>query len=155
MRAVLQRVAEASVTVEGEIVGVIGRGILALIGVEQGDGPGDVAWMARKIADIRMFDDADGKMNCSVEAVDGEILLVSQFTLCADCRKGRRPGFTNAAEPDRANRLYEEVADALRSRGLKVETGRFQAMMDVRLINAGPVTFILDSPPKPPTGNLS
>jgi D-aminoacyl-tRNA deacylase len=146
VKAVLQRVAEASVTVDGEVVGLIGPGILVLLGVEQGDGERDVAWMARKVAEIRMFKDADGKMNCSVEDIEGEVLVVSQFTLCADCRKGRRPGFTNAAEPKLADRLYQDVVGVLRGRGLKVETGTFQAMMNVRLINAGPVTFLLESP---------
>ncbi len=150
MKAVLQRVASASVAVGGQTVGAIGRGILVLLGIERGDGDADVTWMARKIAELRMFEDDAGKMNRSVEEVGGEVLVVSQFTLCADCRKGRRPGFDNAAEPERAEALYEAVAKALRTRGLRVATGRFAAMMDVSLVNTGPVTFLLDSPSNRP-----
>lgn len=146
MKAVLQRAASASVTVDGEVVGSIGRGVLALLGVERGDGPAEVEWMARKVAELRMFEDDAGRMNRSVEDVGGGVLVVSQFTLCADCRKGRRPGFDKACEPELAEKLYEEVVAALRSRGLEVETGTFAAMMDVNLVNSGPVTFLLESP---------
>jgi len=146
LKAVLQRAASASVTVGGELVGSIGQGIVVLLGVEQGDGPGDAEWMVRKIAEIRMFEDDAGKMNRSVEEIGGAVLVVSQFTLCADCRKGRRPSFVKAAEPGLAEKLYEGCADGLRRRGLPVETGKFGAMMDVSLVNAGPVTFLLESP---------
>ncbi len=146
MKAVLQRASSASVTVEGETVGRIGAGLVVLLGVERGDGPGDLDWMARKVAELRMFTDDEGKMNLSVEDIKGEVLVVSQFTLCADCRKGRRPGFGNACEPDRAEKMYEDFVDRLRRRGLTVATGTFAAMMDVELVNNGPVTFILESP---------
>ena len=146
MKAVLQRTASASVAVGGELVGSIGQGILVLLGIEQGDGPGDVEWMVRKIAEIRMFEDDGGKMNRSVEEIGGAVLVVSQFTLCADCRKGRRPSFVKAAEPGLAEKLYEDCADGLRRRGLPVETGKFAAMMNVSLVNAGPVTLLLESP---------
>jgi len=137
------------VTVGGEVVGSIGRGILVLLGVEQRDGERDVIWMARKVGEIRMFRDDEGKMNRSVEETGGEVLVVSQFTLCADCRKGRRPGFGDAAEPGSAKRMYEQFVAALRGRGLRVATGTFAAMMDVRLVNDGPVTFLLESPQRP------
>jgi len=146
VKAVLQRAASASVTVGAEVVGRIGAGGLVFLGVERDDGDDDVAWMARKIAELRMFEDGDGKINRSVEETGGSVLVVSQFTLCADCRKGRRPGFGGAAEPGQAEPRYEAVVAALRARGLPVETGRFAAMMDVRLVNAGPVTFLLESP---------
>jgi len=146
VKAVLQRASSASVTVEGETVGRIGAGLVVLLGVERGDGPGDLDWMARKVAELRMFTDDEGKMNLSVEDIKGEVLVVSQFTLCADCRKGRRPGFGNACEPDRAEKMYEDFVDRLRRRGLTVATGTFAAMMDVELVNNGPVTFILESP---------
>jgi len=146
LKAVLQRAASASVTVEGRVVGAIGRGILVLLGVERGDGAAEIEWMARKVAELRMFQDDAGKMNLSVEEIGGEVLVVSQFTLCADCRKGRRPGFSRACDPELAEELYEEFVGALRRRGLRVETGTFAAMMDVALVNAGPVTFLLESP---------
>lgn len=146
MKAVLQRAASASVTVDGQVVGSIGQGVLVLLGVERRDGPADIEWMARKIAELRMFEDDAGRMNRSVEDIGGGVLVVSQFTLCADCRKGRRPGFDKACEPEGAREFYESVVAALRSRGLKVETGTFAAMMDVSLVNSGPVTFLLESP---------
>jgi len=146
LKAVLQRAAAASVTVDGEVVGSIGQGTVVLLGVAQGDGARDVDWMARKIAEIRMFEDDAGKMSRSVEDVGGAVLVVSQFTLCADCRKGRRPSFIRAAEPALAEKLYEDCCTALRGRGLEVATGRFAAMMDVQLVNDGPVTFLLESP---------
>lgn len=145
MRAVLQRVAEARVTVDGETIGDIEGGLLVLLGVEQGDSEQDAAYLAKKTAELRLFEDAEGKMNLSVEETGGQILVVSQFTLAADCRKGRRPGFSGAAAPEIANGLYLQYVELLRQQGLTVATGRFQAMMQVHLINDGPVTFLLDS----------
>jgi D-tyrosyl-tRNA(Tyr) deacylase len=145
MRAVLQRVTGAHVSVDGEIVGAIDQGIMVLLGVEQGDGPQDAAQLAKKTAELRLFEDADGKMNLSVEDIGGQLLVVSQFTLAADCRKGRRPGFSRAAPPEIAETLYLDYIEHLRQRGLSVATGRFQAMMQVHLVNDGPVTFLLDS----------
>ncbi|MGE4542752.1 MAG: D-aminoacyl-tRNA deacylase [Pedobacter sp.] len=145
MRAVLQRVTQAHVSVDGEIVGAIDQGLMVLLGVEQGDGQQDVAQLAKKTAELRLFEDADGKMNLSVEDIGGQLLVVSQFTLAADCRKGRRPGFSRAAPPEIAETLYLDYIEQLRQRGLSVATGRFQAMMQVHLVNDGPVTFLLDS----------
>ena len=145
MRAVVQRVSSASVTVDGHTVGEIGRGLLALIGVEQGDGPADVEYIARKIRELRVFEDDAHHMNRSVEDVGGSVLAVSQFTLAADCRKGRRPSFDDAAAPHIAKPLYEDVVRELRSAGLTVATGEFQATMRVSLVNEGPVTLLLDS----------
>jgi D-tyrosyl-tRNA(Tyr) deacylase len=146
MRAVLQRVSRARVTVADRTTGEIGPGLLAFIGVEQGDGPEDVAYMAGKIRDVRVFEDEQQKMNRSVAEVGGGgVLVVSQFTLCGDVRKGRRPSFDAAASPDSARALYEEVVTALRETGLVVATGEFRAMMQVELVNDGPVTILLDS----------
>ena len=145
MRAVVQRVSSASVTVDGHTVGGIARGLLALIGVEQGDGPADVEYIARKIRELRVFEDDAHHMNRSVEDVGGSVLAVSQFTLAADCRKGRRPSFDDAAAPHIAKPLYEDVVRELRSAGLTVATGEFQATMQVSLVNEGPVTLLLDS----------
>jgi len=145
MRAVLQRVSEAQVRVEGGIVGEIGRGLLVLLGVGQGDSVEDARFLAEKTAGLRIFEDAQGKMNLSVEEVGGAILVVSQFTLYGDCRQGRRPGFSAAAPPDLANALYERFVDLLRERRLTVATGVFQAEMAVTLVNDGPVTLLLDS----------
>lgn len=145
MRAVLQRVARAQVEVDGQTVGAIGRGLLVLLGVEQGDEAQDAELLAKKSAELRLFEDDAGKMNRSVEDIGGEVLVVSQFTLAADCRKGRRPGFSGAAPPEVANELYEHYVALLRQRGLTVATGQFQAMMQVSLTNDGPVTFLLDS----------
>jgi D-tyrosyl-tRNA(Tyr) deacylase len=145
VRAVLQRVLSAEVTVDGRRVGVIGAGLLVLLGVEAGDGPLDVAYTADKIADLRCFADEADRMNRSVADVGGGVLVVSQFTLCGDTRKGRRPSFDAAAPPGEARLLYEDVVGHLRARGLVVETGEFQAMMAVHLINDGPVTFLVDS----------
>jgi D-tyrosyl-tRNA(Tyr) deacylase len=145
MRAVLQRVSEARVRVGGEIVGEIGRGLLVLLGVGQGDGEADVRFLAEKTAGLRIFEDAQGKMNLSVEDVAGAVLVVSQFTLYGDCRQGRRPGFSAAASPERADALYQQFVQCLRQRGLPVATGVFQAEMAVELVNEGPVTLLLDS----------
>ncbi|WP_239615234.1 D-aminoacyl-tRNA deacylase [Cohnella mopanensis] len=145
MKVVLQRVSEAKVTVEGEVVGQIGAGLMLLVGVGQEDTEQDLVWMADKLAGLRIFEDEAGKMNLSVEDVNGAILSVSQFTLYGDCRKGKRPNFMGAARPELAESLYEQFNERLRARGLQVETGRFGAMMDVSLVNDGPVTLILDS----------
>ncbi len=146
MKAVIQRVAEAGVEVGGKPVGNIGRGILILLGVEKGDGERDADWLAEKIVNLRIFEDEAGKMNLSVREIEGELLAVSQFTLAGNCAKGRRPSFDTAAPPVEANRLYEYFVGKLRALGTKVETGIFQAMMQVSLVNDGPVTFILESP---------
>lgn len=148
MKAVVQRVAEARVEVGGEIAGRIGKGILILLGVEKGDGERDADWLAEKIVNLRIFEDEGGKMNLSVREIGGELLAVSQFTLAGNCAKGRRPSFDTAAPPEEANRLYEYFVGKLRELGIKVETGIFQAMMQVCLVNDGPVTFILESPKK-------
>jgi len=145
VRAVLQRVLSAEVTVDGRRVGAIGSGLLVLLGVETGDGPPDVAYTADKIAELRCFADEAGRMNRSVAETGGGVLVVSQFTLCGDTRKGRRPSFDAAAPPDEARLLYEDVVRQLRGRALAVETGEFQANMAVALINDGPVTFLIDS----------
>jgi D-aminoacyl-tRNA deacylase len=145
MRAVLQRVSSASVTVAGRQVGAIGAGLLVFVGVEQGDGAEDVAFVSGKVRDLRVFEDEQGRMNLNVTDSGGSVLVVSQFTLLGDCRKGRRPSFDAAAPPHEAKRLYEAVVEQLRRHGLRVETGEFQAMMDVSLVNDGPVTMLLDS----------
>lgn len=145
MRVVLQRVIQARVEVSGETVGQIGRGLLLLVGIGKDDEEQDVAWMAEKIPKLRIFDDKEGKMNLSVQEVAGEILSVSQFTLYGDARKGRRPSYSEAAQPERALHLYQQFNRLLQSQGLKVETGRFAAHMQVHLVNDGPVTLILDS----------
>lgn len=145
MRAVVQRVSRASVTVEGEIVGEIGRGFLVLLGVADEDTQDDVVAMSRKIAGLRVFEDPEGKMNLDLAAIGGDVLLVSQFTLLGDCRKGRRPSFVAAAPPEKADALYRDVAAELRGQGLHVETGRFRKHMDVESINDGPVTLLIDS----------
>ena len=145
MRAVVQRVSAASVTVEGRKVGTIGPGLLVLLGVARGDTEKDGDYLAEKLAGLRIFEDAEEKMNRSVAQIGGSILLVSQFTLYGDVRHGRRPSFTQAAPPEEANRLYEDLAQKLRDKGLTVETGQFQAHMEVSLVNDGPVTILLDS----------
>jgi D-tyrosyl-tRNA(Tyr) deacylase len=145
MRAVIQRVSQASVSVDGQTVGAVGRGLLVLLGVARGDAAGDAAYLADKTAGLRIFEDSAGKMNCSLEEIGGSILVVSQFTLLGDCRKGRRPGFTEAAEPQLADALYNVYVDTLRKRGVVVATGVFRADMQVALVNDGPVTLILDS----------
>jgi D-tyrosyl-tRNA(Tyr) deacylase len=145
MRAVLQRVTRASVEVSGECVGRIGVGWLVLLGVARGDTDRDADWMAEKVANLRAFEDEQGKMNRSVAEAGGSVLVVSQFTLLADCRAGRRPSFTEAADPAEAERLYLRFADRLAATGLTVEKGVFRALMKVELVNDGPVTFPIDS----------
>ena len=145
MRAVIQRVATASVDVDGTTVGRIGHGYLVLLGVARGDEEKDVAWLADKLLELRVFEDENGKMNRSVREVRGGILVVSQFTLLGDCRTGRRPSFTEAAEPGEAERLYLRFTHLLAQSGLEVATGVFRAMMKVALVNDGPVTLLLDS----------
>ena len=145
MRAVVQRVSSARVRVDRRIVGEIGAGLLVFAGVEHVDGPEDVKYIAGKIRDLRIFDDAAGKMNLSVVDTAGGVLIVSQFTLCGDCRRGRRPSFDEAAAPDLARPVYETLVGDLRASNLKVETGEFQAHMHVELVNDGPVTILLDS----------
>jgi D-tyrosyl-tRNA(Tyr) deacylase len=145
VRAVLQRVSQASVTVAGEIVGRIDKGWLVLLGVGRGDTLEDVTYLVDKVINLRAFPDADGKMNLSVKDTAGGVLVVSQFTLYGDCRKGRRPGFSEAAPPALADELYQAFAAAIGNAGLATATGRFQNHMDVALVNDGPVTFLLDS----------
>ncbi|MBN1437356.1 MAG: D-tyrosyl-tRNA(Tyr) deacylase [Sedimentisphaerales bacterium] len=145
MRVVLQRVTSATVEVEGEVVGKIGGGLLVYLGVGHNDERADAEFIAEKLVNLRIFTDEAGKMNLSVLDVGGEVLLVSQFTLYGDCRKGRRPGFDAAGEPGRANQLYEEVAGMIEARGVKVAKGVFAAHMHVSSCNDGPVTFMLDS----------
>lgn len=145
MRAVVQRVSSASVTVNGTVTGEIARGFLVLLGVRRGDTVDDAAYLARKIAKLRVFSDPEGKMNLGVQDVDGAVLAVSQFTLYADTRGGNRPSFTEAAAPDDGKRLYAQFCNLLRDEGLEVEEGIFQADMQVSLVNDGPVTIILDS----------
>jgi D-tyrosyl-tRNA(Tyr) deacylase len=141
---ILQRVSSAAVTVDGEVVGRIGRGILVLAGVLRGDGPVQVAAAAEKLAGLRIFDDPDGKMNLSTRAVGGAFLVVSQFTLAGSLARGRRPSFDDAAPPAEAAPLVDALVFDLRSRGFTVETGRFRARMEVALVNDGPVTFLLE-----------
>lgn len=146
MRVVVQRVKRASVTVDGETVGEIGAGLLVLLGVTDTDGERDVAFLVDKLANLRIFPDDEDKMNRSVMDVGGSVLVVSQFTLYGDCRKGRRPSFINAARPEIAIPLYELFIEKMRGLGVATKTGRFGAMMDVALVNDGPVTLIIDSP---------
>ena len=145
MRAVAQRVSHAEVEVEGAVVGRIGRGLLVYLGAAKGDAEADVDYVAQKLAGLRIFEDDEGKMSRSVVDVGGEILVISQFTLFGDVRRGRRPSFDDAAPPDDARLRYEEVVARLREQGLRVETGRFRAHMDVRSSVDGPVTILVDS----------
>lgn len=145
MRVLIQRVSEACVSVDGEVVGRIGRGFLVLLGVTHGDGPRDAEWLARKVAGLRLFDDAEGKMNLALADVGGAALVVSQFTLYGDARKGRRPDFLQAARPEQAEPLVDAFVARLRSEGVLVETGRFRAAMQVALVNEGPVTLWIDT----------
>lgn len=145
MRAVVQRVRQAQVTVDGQTVGACGRGFLVLLGVMEGDTPAEAAVLAGKTARLRIFEDEAGKMNLALPDVGGEVLSVSQFTLCADVKKGNRPSFTPAAAPETAQRLYRAYNDALREAGIPVSTGVFGADMQVSLVNDGPVTILLDT----------
>jgi len=145
MRAVIQRVSTAKVEVGGATVGEIGAGLLVLLGVAEGDSAADAGYLAEKTAGLRIFEDAAGKMNLAVNEIGGAVLVVSQFTLLGDCRKGRRPGFSAAAPPELADRLYEDYVAQLRRLGLEVATGVFRAEMAVTLVNDGPVTLLLDS----------
>ena len=145
MRVVIQRVSRAKVSVESEIVGEIGRGILVLLGVADGDSEKDAVYLLEKTINLRIFENADSKMNLSLLDIKGNLLVISQFTLYGDARKGRRPSFIKAAAPAEANRLYEFFVTEARKQIAKVETGKFQAMMDVELVNDGPVTILLDS----------
>ena len=145
MKVVLQRVSSAQVRVDDEVVGRIGRGLLVFVGVAKEDRSEDAAYIVTKIKDLRILEDDDGKMNLSVVDTGGELLVVSQFTLYGDCRRGRRPSFDAAAPPDRARALYDELVAKLRASGLRVETGQFRAMMQVESVNDGPVTLIVES----------
>jgi D-tyrosyl-tRNA(Tyr) deacylase len=145
MKALIQRVSEASVLVEDSEAGKIGHGALIFLGVEKGDTDKDALYLADKCAHLRIFEDNNGLMNCSIKDVKGEFLVVSQFTLCADCRKGRRPSFAGASTPEEGKKLYEKFVVILRESGFRVETGIFQAQMKVYLVNNGPVTILLDS----------
>ncbi len=145
MRAVVQRVSRARVNIDGWVSGEIGLGVLVLLGVGHDDSEADATYLAEKIAGLRIFEDEDGKMNRSVKDADGSVLAVSQFTLYGDVRRGKRPSFDAAAPPDRARRLYEFFVEQIRAAGLLCETGRFQEMMQVELVNEGPVTILIDS----------
>ncbi|HBA88369.1 MAG TPA: D-tyrosyl-tRNA(Tyr) deacylase [Geobacter sp.] len=147
MKAVIQRVKEARVRVDGRVVGEIGTGVLVLLGVEMGDGRKQADWMAEKIVNLRIFPDGQGKMNLALQDVGGEMLAVSQFTLAGNCSKGRRPSFDTAADPEEANRLYNYFMGQVWELGVTVQSGIFQADMEVSLVNDGPVTFILETPP--------
>lgn len=146
MRAVIQRVSKASVTVDGKEVSSVGRGYLVLLGVTHEDSEADVNWLAEKVVHLRLFEDDEGRLNRSLLDEGGELLVVSQFTLYGDCRRGRRPSFIAAAEPERARELYEDFVGRLRALGPIVATGVFQAHMKVELINDGPVTLVVDTP---------
>lgn len=145
MRAVIQRVNSGSVTVDEKVVGSIGKGFVVLLGVSEKDTQEDVAYMTDKVVNLRIFEDEDEKMNLSLQDIKGELLVVSQFTLYGDCRKGRRPNFMSAARPEKAEELYEELVKRCREMGIKTETGTFQASMKVNIENDGPVTVIVDS----------
>lgn len=145
MRSVIQRVSRAKVTIDGEITGEIAKGVLVLLGISNEDSEREATFMLDKILNLRIFEDSEGKMNLSLLDIAGEMLVVSQFTLYGDVRKGRRPSFIKAAPPEKANALYEYFVSEARKNISKVETGRFQAMMDVELVNDGPVTILLDS----------
>jgi D-aminoacyl-tRNA deacylase len=145
MKAVVQRVKESAVSVENEVIGKIGKGLLVLLGIAQSDEAADADYLAEKIVNLRIFEDDKGKMNKSLVDIRGQMLVVSQFTLLGNCRKGRRPSFIDAADPKKAVGLYEYFAAVVRKKGVTVETGRFQAMMDVTLVNSGPVTLIVES----------
>jgi D-tyrosyl-tRNA(Tyr) deacylase len=145
MRAVIQRVTSAEVEVDGRLAGKIGKGLLVFVGVGKGDGEVDISYLSSKIPDLRIFEDHSGKLNLSLKEVGGEMLIVSQFTLFGDSRKGRRPSFTDAEDPSVAKVLYEQLVSKMKGQGIPVQTGEFQAKMEVHLINDGPVTLLLDS----------
>lgn len=145
MRAVIQRVKHASVDVDGIRTGSISKGVVTFLGIHRHDGVKEIGWMVEKIINLRIFPDPDGKMNISLADINAEMLIVSQFTLYGDCRKGRRPGYSEAAVPDLAEQMYNRFVDEVRKKGIHAATGRFQAMMDVTLVNDGPVTLLLDS----------
>ena len=145
MRAVVQRVSESSVTVDGNIVGKIGRGLMVLLGVEKNDTDQDAEYLVNKVIGLRVFEDDEGKMNRELVEADGQLLVISQFTLLGDARKGKRPSFIRAADPVEGNRLYEKFVEIARSKGFDVQTGQFQADMKLHLVNDGPVTILLDS----------
>ncbi|MBI1348562.1 D-tyrosyl-tRNA(Tyr) deacylase [bacterium] len=145
MRAVVQRVSRAKVTVAGEVTGEIGTGLLVLLGVAEGDQPTDAVYLAEKLIGLRIFPDTEGKMNLSLAEIQGAMLIVSQFTLLGDCRKGKRPSFIAAARPEQAVPLYQQFVAEVQSRGITVGTGRFQEHMDVELVNDGPITLLVDS----------
>ena len=145
MRAVIQRVSRASVTVDSEITGEINAGLLVLLGIHKDDGEAEINWMVDKVTNLRIFEDDDGKMNRSLLDTGGAMLVVSQFTLYGDCRKGRRPGYSSAAPPKSAEDLYQQFIDAVKQKNIPTASGRFQAHMDVELVNDGPVTLLLDS----------
>jgi D-tyrosyl-tRNA(Tyr) deacylase len=145
VRVVVQRSKEARVEVDGQIVGEIKQGLVLLVGFRHEDTEADIKWMAEKVVNLRIFEDEAGKMNLSLLDAGGQILSISQFTLYGDCRKGRRPNFMAAARPEQAERLYDQFNEALRGLGVEVQTGRFGAMMDVKLTNWGPVTLVIDS----------
>lgn len=148
MRAVIQRVTSAKVTVDDRQTGAIGEGLLVLLGVHSDDEQKDITWLADKIINLRIFEDKDGKMNHSLKDTGGSMLIVSQFTLLADCRKGRRPSWSEAAPPDKARKMYEEFIQTVADSGISTAGGEFRAMMDVSLVNSGPVTILLDSQKK-------
>lgn len=145
MRTVIQRVSSAAVSIGGQITGKIPGGLVVFVGIKANDTLEDLRWMVEKIINLRIFEDQNGKMNLSLADIDGEMLIISQFTLYGDCRKGRRPGFSTAARPDIAKPLYEKFIDEVKNRNIKVESGTFQADMEVELVNHGPVTLLLDS----------
>ncbi len=145
MRAVIQRVKQASVDVDGIKTGIISTGIVTFLGIHRNDGAKEIGWMVEKIINLRIFPDPDGKMNISLADINAEMLIVSQFTLYGDCRKGRRPGYSEAAVPEIAEQIYNRFVDQVRKKGINAATGRFQAMMAVTLVNDGPVTLLLDS----------
>ncbi len=145
MRAVVQRVSRASVHVDRQLSGSIDNGLVVFLGIHPNDGPGEIQWMADKIIHLRIFDDVDGKMNHSLLDLGKEMLIISQFTLYGDCRKGRRPGYSDAAPPNLAEPIYQRFVGEVQRRGIRVATGRFQASMEVELVNDGPVTLLIDS----------